>query len=61
MDYYELVKEAYLNALENGYDLSILSNQEVAWDMCDCDSSLEVYEPSVVEIYVGMVRKDLGL
>lgn len=61
MSCYDLVKEAYLNALENGYDLSILSDKEVACDMCDCDASLEVYEPSVVEIYVGMVRKDLGI
>ena len=61
MTCYDYVKSAYLNALENGYDLSILTDQEVAWDMCAYDADLEVYEPSVVEIYVGMVRKDLGL
>lgn len=38
------VKEAYINAYENGYDLDSMSAEDVAYDMIEFDSNLENYE-----------------
>ena len=35
----ELVREAYRNALENGYDLTGCSVREIAYDMLECAPS----------------------
>ena len=42
----ELVREAYRNAVENGYDLTGCSVREIAYDMLECDAVIEVADAS---------------
>lgn len=54
-----LVREAYHNAtVENRYDFSQLSNQEIALDMIYCAADLEDVELADVEDAVAIVRKE---
>lgn len=39
----DLVKEAFENAKENGYDLSVLNTKYIAADMISYDASIENY------------------
>lgn len=56
-----LVAEAFLNAFENGYDLSIwspLSNEEIAEDMMEYDADIAEYPFEEVLKYVTLQRKE---
>ena len=51
----ELVREAYRNAVENGYDLTGCSVREIAYDMLECDAVIEVADASIEEVEAAVV------
>jgi hypothetical protein len=51
----ELVREAYRNAVENGYDLTGRSVREIAYDMLECDAVIEVADASIEEVEAAVV------
>lgn len=55
---YQLVKEAYENAIDNGYNLEYMTSQEVAEDMHSLDADIEEYPIEEVEICVNLYRMD---
>jgi hypothetical protein len=51
----ELVREAYRNAVENGYDLTGCNVREIAYDMLECDAVIEVADASIEEVEAAVV------
>ena len=55
---YNLVVEAYKNAVENGYDLDSMCDIDVAFDMIDYDADLQDCDPDVLEQMVHKFRSN---
>ena len=51
------VAEAFRNAKENGYTFEGWTDEQIAIDMCTCDSILENYMVEIVERAVGRYRE----
>jgi hypothetical protein len=58
----ELVREAYRNAVENGYDPTGCSVREIADDLLECDAVVEATGASIeeVEAAVAVVVEEDG-
>jgi hypothetical protein len=51
----ELVRAAYCNAVENGYDLPGRSVREIAYDLLECDAVIEATDASIEEVEAAVV------
>lgn len=58
MKLYELVKEAWQNATENGYTLELMSSEAIAEDMCEYDADIQEYPLEDVLVAVNLYRMD---
>lgn len=55
---HELVKEAYENATFNGYDMGLMTEEEVAIDMMTYDAEISDYEFDEVYEAVRLYRSN---
>ena len=51
----ELVRAAYCDAVENGYDLTGRSVREIASDLLECDAVIEATDASIEEVEAAVV------
>ena len=51
----ELVRAAYRDAVENGYDLAGCSVREIAYDLLECDAVIEATDSSIEEVEAAVV------
>ena len=51
----ELVREAYRNAVENGYELTGCSVREIAYDLLECDAVIEATDASIEEVEAAVI------
>lgn len=58
MTLYQQVSEAYENAIFNGYNLELLTAEEVALDMCQYDAVIEGYDVETVKECVIRYRSE---
>lgn len=54
-----LVKHAYHNAMENGYNIHSQYVLDLAYDMADCDADLANYDPRVLIKYINEIRSGI--
>ena len=51
----ELVRAAYRDAVENGYDHAGCSVREIAYDLLECDAVIEATDASIEEVEAAVV------
>ena len=51
----ELVRAAYRDAVENGYDPAGCSVREIAYDLLECDAVIEATDASIEEVEAAVV------
>ena len=51
----ELVRHAYRDAVENGYDLVGRSVREIGYELLECDAVIEATDASIEQVEAALV------